>query len=86
MSHLTGSDRECISTLVMATSPSFSFSLRDIDSIVLPRLAASEPASSATTSGCSLLCPTLRLRYTPTSHTARTVLLPTLHLNLTLSQ
>ena len=75
MSPFTGSDRECISSLAMATSPSCSFSWGEITSIVSPSLVTSEPASSTTTFGCSLLCPTLRLHNTPTSHANRTVLL-----------
>ena len=41
-----GLDRECISSLEMATSPSCSFSLGEIASIFLSSLADSEPASS----------------------------------------
>ena len=82
----TVSDCECISYLSMATSPYCSFSWGEIDSIISPSLAASNPDSSTTTFGHSLLCPTFRLRHTPTYHAARSVLLPTLHLNLTLSQ
>ena len=76
-------DCECISSLAMATSTSCSFSWGEITYIVSPNLATSEPASSTTTFGRSMLCPTLCLCNTPTSHATRTVLLPTLHLNLT---
>ena len=86
MSTFTGSERECISSLEIATSPSCSFAWGEIASIILPSLMTSEPASSTTTFGRSLLCPTLRLHSTPTSHTARTVLLPKLHLNLTIAR
>ena len=78
----TGSDRECISSLTMGTSPSWSFLWGKIASIVFPRLGASDPSSSTTTFGRYFLCPTLCLRHTPIYHSARTVLLPTLHLNL----
>ena len=86
MSPFTGSYRECISSLAMSTSLSWSFSWGEIASINSPSLATSEPASSTTTFGHSLLCHTLRLRNTPTSHSDLTVLLPTLHLNLTIAQ
>ena len=33
-----------------------------------------------------LLCPTLCLRKTPTSHADRTVIIPTMHINLTIAQ
>ena len=82
MSPFTGSDRNCISSLVKATFPSCSFSWEGITYIISPSLATSELASSTTTFGCSLLCPTLRLRNTPTSRATCAVLLPTLHLNL----
>ena len=86
MSPFTGSDRESISFLAMATSPYCSFSWGEIASLVSPSLADSEPASSTTPFGRSLLCPTLRLCRTPTSHASRSVLIPTLRLNLTLAR
>ena len=70
----------------MATSPSCSFSWGEIDSVIFSILAASNLDSFTTTFGHSLLWPTFRLCHTPTYHAARSVLLPTLHLNLTLSQ
>ena len=86
MSPFTGSDRKCISSLVMAISPFCSFSWGEIAFIVSPSLVSSKPSYSTTTLGHYLLCPTLCLRHTPTSHTSRSVLLPTLHLNLTLAR
>ena len=86
MSPFTGSDRECIYSLKMATSSSCYFSWGEIASIVLPSLTDSEPASSTTTFGRSSLCPTLCLHHTPTSQAACSVLLPKLHLNLTLDR
>ena len=85
MSPFTGSSRDCISFLTMATRTSYSLSWGEIASIISPSLATSVPASSITTFGRSLLCPTIRLRNTPTSHSYRTILLQTLHLNLTIS-
>ena len=86
MSPFTGSDCECISSLTMSTSPYCSFSWGEITSIVSPSLTTSEPASSTTTFGRSLLCPNLRLCNTPTYHADRTLILPTLHLNLTIAR
>ena len=80
----TVSDRECISSLAMATSPSCSFSWGEITYIVSPSIAASKPASFTTTFDRSLVFPNLCLRKTPTSHATRTVLLATLQLNLTI--
>ena len=85
MSPFTGSYRECISSLAMVTSPSCYFSWGDISSIVLPVLVASDPASSITTVGRYLMCPTLCLSHTPTSQADFCVIVPTLHLNLTLA-
>ena len=78
--------RECISSLVMSNSYSFSFLLGDIASISSPSLATSNSDSSTTTFGRSFLFPTIHLWNTPTSHADRTVLLPTLHLNLTIDR
>ena len=77
---------EFISSLKMSTSPSCSFSWGEIDSLVSPSLATAYPASSATTFCRYSLCPTLCLHHTPTSLSVRSVLLPTLLLNLTLAR
>ena len=74
-------DRECISYLAMATSPSWYFSWGDISSLVSPSLVASTLASSTTFFGRSSLCPTICLLHTPTYHAACTV-----HHSKTLSQ
>ena len=66
MSNFTVSDRECISSLVIATFPSCSFSWGEIALLVYPSLAASEISSSITHFGHSLLWPTLCLHRTPT--------------------
>ena len=83
MSPFTWLDHECISSLAIATSPYWSFSWGDIALLVLPSLAAYKPASSTTPFGCSLLCPNICFRCTPTYQAYQYVLIQTLCLNLT---
>ena len=71
MSPFTVSDRECISSLKISTSPYYYFSWGGITLLVLTRLATLKLSySTYTIFGNSSLCPTLRLCFTPTPHTA----------------
>ena len=73
MSPFTGLESKCISFLVMTTSPYLYLSWGENDFLFSISLGASKIASSTTLFGRSLLCPTLCLHRTPTSHVACTI-------------
>ena len=73
MSPFTGLESKCISFLVMTTSPYWYLSWGENDFLVSTSLGASKIASYTTLFGHSLLCCTVCLHHTPTSHEACTV-------------